>query len=124
MPELERLRGLRVVADPEALDAARWHGEDVSVLRFASDDALGLGAEAVDVDDQHAIIEWEAGFVGAWLPIDAIMPHLEWPLPVERPVFAQGAVAGVPGKVWLPVDGDALLLTAGAYAAELAGRIR
>ena len=124
MPVLERLRGLRVVADPAALEAARWHGEDVTVLRFAPDDAFGLGAEAVEVDDRDAIIEAEAGYVGVWLSVGDLEPHLEWPLPSERPVFAQGAIAGVPAKVWLPDDRDALLLTAGAYADELAGRLR
>jgi hypothetical protein len=130
VPVLERLRGLRVVADPAALEAARWHGEDVTVLRFAPDDAFGLGAEAVEVDDEHAIIEAETGYVGVWLSVDELVPHLEWSLPAERPVLAQGAVAGVPAKVWLPDDGqdrgghDALLLTAAAYADELAGRLR
>jgi hypothetical protein len=124
VPELERLHGLRVVADPAALDAARWHGGDVMVLRFAPDDALGLGAEAVDIDDEHAVVEVEAGFVGVWLAVGDLEPHLEWPLPAERPALAQGAVAGVPAKVWLPDDRRALLLTAAAYAAELGGRLR
>lgn len=127
MPGLERLGGSRVVAVPTALDAARWHGGDVTILRFAPDDAFGLGAETVDVDDEHAIVEAEAGYVGVWLAIGDLEPHLEWPLPAERPCLAQGAVAGVPAKVWLPGDRDddrALLLTAAAYAAELAGRLR
>lgn len=120
----ERLGGLRVVADPAALDGARWHGNEVTVLRLAPDDALGLGASGVDVDDEHAIVESEGGFVGAWLPIGDVLPHLEWRLPTERPALAQGAVAGVPAKLWLPTDGDALLVTAAAYADELAGRLR
>ena len=124
MPELERLHGLRVVAYPAALDAAHWHGEAVTVLRFAPDDALGLGADAVEVDDEHAIVEADAGYVGVWLAVGDLEPHIEWPLPADRPVLAQGAIAGVPGKVWLPDDGPALLLVAGAHAAELAGRIR
>jgi len=152
VPELERLRGLRVVADPSALDAARWHGRDVTVLRFAPDDAFGIGAETVSVDDGHAIVEAEAGYVGAWRAVGDLEPHLEWPLPAERPALAQGAIAGVPGKVWLPADRPddgpgtdpdagpgadpddvpgtrraderALVLTAAAYAAELAGRLR
>ena len=42
---LEPLRGLRVVADPAALDARRWRGDrDVTVVRFAPDDAFALGA--------------------------------------------------------------------------------
>jgi hypothetical protein len=124
VPALERLRGLRVIADPAALDAARWHGDAVTVLRFAPDDAFGLDAIGVDVDDAHAIVEAEVGFVGAWLPIAEVVPHLEWSLPGARPVLAQGAVAGVPAKLWLPGDGDALLVTPGAYADELAGRLR
>ena len=145
MPELERLHGLRVVADPAALDTAQWHGENVTVLRFAPDDAFAFGAVAVDVDDEHAIVEAEAGFVGVWLPIGDLVPHLEWPLPAARPALAQGAVAGVPAKVWVPArglgmgrdtgmgrdnglgsGGDelALLLTAAAYGHELAGRLR
>ena len=125
MLALDRLHGLRVVADPAALDAARWHGtHDVTVLRLAPDDAFAIGADAVDIDDEHAIIEQEAGFAGAWLPVKAIAHHLEWSLPPERPALAQGAVAQVPARVWLPDDGDALLVTAAAYADELAGRLR
>ena len=124
MPAPESLRGLRVVADPAALDAARWHGEDVAVMRFAPDDAFGIGADAVEVDDPDAIVEDEAGFVGAWLPVEMIAAHVEWQLPEERPALAQGAVANVPAKIWLPDDGPALLITAAAYADELAGRLR
>ena len=124
MPALEPLRGLRVVADPAALDGARWHGPDVTVLRFAPDDAFAIGAEAVDIDDDHAIVEAEVGYAGAWLPADVVARHVEWPLPAERPALAQGFVATVPAKVWLPDDGEALLLTAAAYADELAGRLR
>ncbi len=124
MPALEPLRGLRVVADPAALDSARWHGADVTVLRLAPDDVFALRAETVDIDDEHAIVEPEVGFAGAWLPVEVIAHHLEWPLPAERPALAQGFVATVPAKVWLPDDGEALLLTAAAYADELAGRLR
>ena len=114
MLALEPLRGLRVVADPAALDAARWQGTTVTVLRFAPDDAFGLGADGVEVDDPDAIVEDEAGFVGAWLPIEVVAAHVEWPLPDDRPALAQGAVANVPAKVWLPDDGEVLLVTAAA----------
>ena len=124
MLALERLPGLRVIADPVALDGARWRGDAVTVLRFAPDDAFAIGADGVDIDDEHAIVEPEVGLVGAWLPIDAVERHLEWPLPGARPALAQGFVATVPAKVWLPDDGDALLLTAAAFADELAGRLR
>ena len=96
----------------------------MTVLRLAPDDAFAIGADAVDIDDEHAIIEQEAGFAGAWLPVEAIAHHLEWSLPTERPALAQGAVAQVPARIWLPDDGDALLITAAAYADELAGRLR
>jgi hypothetical protein len=117
---------VRVVADPAALDAARWQGDEVTVLRFAPDDVFALGAVGVVVADEHAVVEPEVGFAGAWLPLDDVIAHVEWPLPVERPALAQGSIAGVPAKVWLPAggDGDALLLTAAAYADELAGRLR
>ena len=125
MPVIEPLPGLRVVADPTALDAAAWRGPgEVTVLRLAPDDAFAIGATEVDVDDEHAIVESEPGFSGAWLPVDAIAHHVEWSLPAERPALAQGAVAQVPARVWLPDDGDALLITAAAYANELASRLR
>ena len=124
MPALDRLVGLRVVADPAALDAARWHGDDITVLRLAPDDAFAIGATGVDVDDEHAIIESEPGFAGAWLPVEAVAHHIEWSLPTERPALAQGAVANVPARLWLPDDGEALLLTAAAYSDELASRLR
>jgi hypothetical protein len=124
VPALDRLHGLRVVADPAALDAADWNGDEVTVLRFAPDDAFAVGASSVDIDDEHAIVEPEVGFAGAWLSLDAIKHHVEWSLPLERPSLAQGAVAQVPARVWLPDDGDALLITAAAYADELTSRLR
>jgi len=127
---LERLRGIRVVANPAALEAARWVGGSlpVTVIRFAADDAFALGAQRVEVRDEHAIVEDEIGYVGAWLSpselADLVVPRLEWPLPVERPALAQGLVAGVPAKLWIGADGGALLITAAAFGEELAGRLR
>ena len=123
-PAFERLAGLRVVADPGALDAARWSGEDVTVLRLAPDDAFAIDATGVDVDDEHAIVEPEPGFAGAWVPVEDVAHHVEWSIPTQRPALAQGAVANVPARIWLPDDGDALLITAAAYADELASRLR
>ena len=124
MPAFDRLDGLRVVADPAALDSARWQGAaDITVLRLAPDDAFAIGATTVDIDDEHAIVESEPGFTGAWLPVDAIARHVEWSLPTARPALAQGAVAQVPARVWLPDDGDALLITTAAYGDELASRL-
>jgi hypothetical protein len=125
VPVLERLPGLRVVAGPAALDGATWHGPaEVTVLRLAPDDAFAIGATEVDVDDEHAIVEPEPGFAGAWLPFEAVAHHVEWSLPTERPALAQGAVANVPARLWLPGDGEILLVTAAAYADELASRLR
>lgn len=125
MRALEPLHGIRVVADPAALDAATWEGERMTVLRLAPDDALGLGAAAVTVDDVDAIVEPEVGFVGAWLPVEEIASHVEWPLPLDRPALAQGNVAGVPAKVWLPDrHRHVLLIATAAHAHDLASRLR
>ena len=123
MPALDRVRGVRVVAEPASLDRATWAGDGITVLRFAPDDVFAIGATGVDIDDEHAIVEDEVGFVAVWLDADVLEPHLEWPLPTERPALAQGSIAGVPAKLWLPDDGDALLVTAAAYADELTSRL-
>ena len=127
MPALEVLGGLRVVADPAALDGARWTagaGQTVTLLRFASDDAFAIGASSAEVDDPDAIVEPERGFVGAWCTFDDLRHVTEWAPPAERPALAQGAVAGVPAKVWLPDHGPAILvLTAAANADVLADRL-
>ena len=120
----ERLTGLRVVAEAAALDAAYW-GEDITVLRLAPDDVFAIDATSVTVDDEHAIVEPEVGLSGAWVALDAVRRHVEWQLPAERPALAQGFVATIPARVWLPDDSDrVLLITAAAYADELAGRLR
>lgn len=125
MLALETVPGLRVVASPEALDSARW-GEGTIVLRLAPDDVFCLGTPAVQVADEHAIVAPENGFMGAWLSgdqlVERVTPHIEWPLPAGRPTLAQGAIAGVPAKLWLE-DDRALLLCAAAYAQELADRL-
>jgi len=123
VPALDRVRGVRVVAEPASLDRATWAGDGITVLRFAPDDVFAIGATGVDIDDEHAIVEDEVGFVAVWLDADVLEPHLEWPLPTERPALAQGSIAGVPAKLWLPDDGDALLVTAAAYADELTSRL-
>ena len=129
MLELEPMHGLRVVADPAALDRASWRGDrDVTVIRLAPDDALAVGARSVDIVDEHAIVEEEAGFVGVWLTAEefeaSVLPRIEWPLPEERPSVAQGSIAGVPAKLWLRATGGALLVVQAAYADELIGRLR
>ena len=140
MRALEPLPGLRVVAAPEAIDAARWVPGDAAVLRFAPDDAFAIGARTVEIGDADAIVEPEPGFVGAWLTADEllrrVLPAIEWSLPTDRPALAQGTIAGVPAKLWLTKGQDeedaegsdgtdqALLLVLAAYADDLAGRLR
>jgi hypothetical protein len=130
VPALEPLHGWRVVATPWALDRARWHGEDVDVLRFAPDEAFGVATGGVEVDDPHAIVEVEHGFVGAWLTWhelqESVVPHVEWhvpSVPPDAPRLAQGHIARVPAKLWLPGGEMALLLTHAAYARDLADRL-
>jgi len=119
------MTGTRVVASPEALDAARW-SEGTVVLRLAPDDVFAIGAGEIEVADEHAIVVDEAGFVGRWLDEDElhqqVVPHVDWQLPLTRPALAQGLIAGVPAKLWLE-DDRALLLCATAYARELADRL-
>ena len=177
MRALEQLHGLRVVADPAALDDARWSVGSVAVaqgsaaaaagsaagavavasggsarpggivvLRIAPDEAFAVGATDVEIRDPHAIVEPEAGFAGRWLTEaelgSLVAPHLEWPLPPERPALAQGSVAGVPARIWLRDEEEggaesegrdgavagaepvALLVTAAAHAHELEMRLR
>jgi hypothetical protein len=132
VPELEPIRGVRVVATPAAIDAATWSRQDVTLVwRFARDEAFG-GApgdpvDAVQVDDPDAIIETEFGFSAAYLMPDdlaKLRDHSEFGWPAERPALVQGKIAGVPARVWLAdsVNGDCLLV-ATAYADELADRL-
>ena len=138
MPGLEPLAGLRVVADSAALDAARWSGEaTITVLGIAPDEAFAIGATAVDVDDEHAIVEPEPGFSGARLDsaglsgvrldaagLESVLAHVEFTLPAERPALVQGKVAGVPAKLLLDEGGGALLVVQSAYIADLEARLR
>ncbi len=122
MPALERRPGIRVVADPVAIDGARWAGDAPLILRLAPDEALGLGATGVEVDDPHAIVVEEAGFSAAAVDIDDVNAHIEWSLPTDRPALAQGSIAGVPAKLWLTEEG-ATLVVQSAWAADLADRL-
>jgi hypothetical protein len=122
VPALEPLRGLRVVAVPEALDEARWRGAETIVLRIAPDEAVGFGSDiAVETDDPDAIVEPEAGFVGAWCSPAELGQHVDWQLG-GRLGLQQGKVAGVPARVVVQRD-RALVITAAAYADDLATRL-
>jgi hypothetical protein len=124
VPALEPVVSMRVVASRDALDTARWTGDDVDVVRIAADEALGLGATAVALDDADAIVEPESGFSVALLDADdlrRVHEHVEWELPESGGILAQGKIAGVPAKL---VAGDpAVLIVQTAYADELRGRL-
>jgi hypothetical protein len=122
----ESIAVLHVVADPGAIDGATWttaYDTAAPVLRIAPDEAFSPGSTAVVLDDEHAIIVEEHGYVVRQCQLAEIAAHLDWPVPLERPCFVQGAVAGVPAKVWILHDTFVLVYTAAAYAHELADRL-
>ncbi|MBA3357269.1 MAG: hypothetical protein H0U18_15285 [Pyrinomonadaceae bacterium] len=126
MPELKLFHGTRIVATPAALDTAVWP-QDALALRLAPDEVFVTPAITADiVDDQHAIVAPDAGFAGAWIVPDEALEFLqrscEWELPLERPAFAQGAVAGLPVKLWLE-DDRVLFLVPAPYATDLEERM-
>jgi hypothetical protein len=126
VPELKTVRGLRVVADPAAIDGATWTTDfdtPAPVHRFAPDEAFSPGSTSVVIDDEHAIVVEEHGLVTTWCRLADILPHIDWTLPLDRPTFAQGAIAGVPAKLWLLDDTYLFLYASEAYARELAARL-
>jgi hypothetical protein len=120
---LEPVPSIRVVAAADAIDRARWSGDIVDVIRIARDEALGLGATGVQVDDPDAIVEEEAGFAVALLGPEFVMlgAHTDWPIPEEPGTLAQGKIAGVPAK--LLIGNPTLLVVQAAYADELRSRL-
>ena len=119
---LEPMWGLRIVADPAAIERATFPDEAI-LLRVAPDEVIALRTRTVEIDDPHAIVEEEVGLVGVYGPPDVFLPHIEWQMPRDGSP-AQGAVAGVPAKVFRDDDGDIWAVTHGAYAADLMARLR
>ena len=120
----ERLLATRISARQDALDRARWP-EETLVLRLADDDAIVLPARHVDVDDPDAIVEEDGGFAGQWVDdLDQLAAVCAWPLPPEseRPALVQGAVAGLPARVWVEPD-RALVIVPAPLAHELEERL-
>ncbi len=129
--------GIRVVADPAAIDRAVWNDghEDVgeywaSIWRFAPDEAFGMVVPEFDgsvvVDDPHAIVEVESGYLvifcenGEFESI--VVPHIEWA--TAGSVIHQGLIAGIPAKVQTGgMPGSAWILVARAHAHELIARL-
>ncbi len=115
----------RLIATPDALDRGSFPPQAV-VMRFATDDALVIGEGEIRLDDTHAIIEEERGFAALVLtPEEAVRlfeRHLLWQLPPERPAVAQGALAGIPTRIWLEED-RVTVLVATPFVHELLERI-
>jgi hypothetical protein len=123
----DTLPGWRIIAEPAALDAARWP-EGSQAVRISPDDLFLIGEAEPEVPlDPHAIIAIERGFSAARLTaahVDRIALHfIEWQLPAQRPALAQGQIAGVPAKLVLHADGSALLLVGCAARHELEDRL-
>src|SRR4051794_26783222 len=98
---LETVPGTRIVASPPTLDSVAWPAGAI-VLRFAPDDVFVIGGESVGVSGDSVIVAADAGYSGAWLTaaeLAHVAEHIDWPLPTERPVVAQGFVASVPAKL-------------------------
>lgn len=126
MPVLNRIRGTRIVATPAALDMARWPSEAL-VLRIAADEAFVTATVTADaIDDPHAIVAPDGGFVGIWLPAaearDFLERTCEWEAPHTRPAFAQGMVAGLPVKLWLEAE-RVLFVVPTPYATDFQERL-
>ncbi len=126
MRALNPFPATRVVAAPSALEAAGWPA-DALVLRLAPDEVLIIPpAPGLALADAHALIEPEGAFYGVWLSTADAEAFLEracaWPWPTKRPAFAQGAVAGVPVKMWFEAE-RVLFLVAAPFAADLEERL-
>jgi hypothetical protein len=129
-----RAPGVRVVGSPAAIDAAEWQATgpgpdefEPLVLRFAPDEAFAIGATGIRIGDPDAIAEAEVGFVAIMFPvdefIDVVLPRIEWPVPPTRPAFTQGAIAGVPAKLYIDTTGAATVFVQAAYLDDLLARL-
>ena len=129
-----RAPGVRVVASPEALEAAGWQdagpGPDEFeplILRFAPDEAFAVGAKGVHLDDPDAIVEPELGYTAVMFPvdefIDVVLPRMEWAIEPTRPAFGQGSIAGVPSKLYIDSTGAATVFVMAAYLDDFLSRL-
>ncbi len=125
--QMERLAATRISASPSALDAVIWPAGAI-VLRTAPDEVIVTAVVAASaIDDPHAIVEAETSLCAVWMTMPAALAYLArecaWELPAARPAFAQGAVAGLPVKLWFEHD-RVLFLVPGPFAADFAERLR
>ncbi len=129
MPVLKRIAATRIVAKPAVLDSADFPQSSLA-LRFAADELFvtpPLQDESVILaHDPHAIVISEGGFAGTWLDAaeaaEFLAQNCAWEVPNGRPAFAQGAVAGIPTKLWLEED-QVLFIVPAPYAADFAERM-
>jgi hypothetical protein len=129
VPALKRIAATRIVAQPNALDAANVPQSSLA-LRFAADELFitpPLQDESVIFShDPHAIVISEGGFAGTWLDNETAADFLQrncvWEVPNGRPAFAQGAVAGIPTKLWLEEE-RVLLIVPAPYAEVFSERM-
>ena len=107
---LEPMPGLRVVADPAALDRASLVGATATSPSFDSPRTRRSPSarRSVEIDDEHAIVESEAGFVGAWLDRRGVRDvgpaAIEWPLPAGPAGARPGVGRRGPGEAVAPGD--------------------
>lgn len=127
--QLERLAATRISASPAALDAATWPAGAI-VMRTAPDEILVtavVAASAITINDAHAIVEAETSLCAVWMTMPAALECLArecaWELPLARPAFAQGAVAGLPVKLWFEQD-RVLFVVPEPFATDFAERLR
>lgn len=130
MQKPERLRLLHAAANPAALDSAVW-GAGVVVMRVAPDEVLALTDIAPDLSsDPHAVVRPDHGYAAVWLADGQarqfLARHCEWAPPrlptTGRSAFAQGAVAGLPLKLWFEHD-RVLILVPAPFATDLEERM-
>ncbi len=124
MPVPDVIHGIRIVAEPTAIDRMVWP-EGTQPVRIAPDDVFVIGAAVVEVDDVHAIVEPESMFAGLWIDrsfaVEWVQHNAEWLLP-DHDGVAQGMVAALPVKIL--VDGDrALVMVPVSLAHELEARL-
>lgn len=127
MLAVERLIATRIVATPGALDAATWPVNAIT-LRTAADEVIVLAEiHAGVIADPHAIVSRDTSLFGVWLgrvsAVDLLARHCDWELPHAPRAFAQGAVAGLPLKVWFD-DESVLFVVAAPFVADFVERCR
>ncbi len=125
-----RLEGTRIAGSAHLLDrlqlpenvlSLRFAADEIFVLSPLSSDDLRLVDESTDQEPlDRILVERETGFAAARLDAEAAQEFLEracpWPLPKERPAFAQGRIADLPLKLWLEEERVLVLVPAGVSA--------